>query len=397
MAEQKVNHCGQNLPASTVNMRRALAENGAKYKCAKFCRRLAWAKYKCAKVQEVKAAKFEPSPAKVTISQINTDAFQEHYCSGKGNYSQPMHTCLSAVAFKVIESGNLNLNASRMTQSGILKYADLLSKLFLKQWGSFSSTTDVYAVLEQALTWTEHDILRLVVPENDGERQYRRTYSLADVQDLHSRIMLVSGKNSQDTKEKEVDVDMFTLIFDSYVKTKREEYNHLNHFTIGQLIILQREQVKDEGHISNDVFPLLSAIKQHCSPDDLKFAMTKAKTEVEAKSQKHASDPTSTTRQWCMVERAKERSAPVKEETVQEKPNTWGSLSNYLTVSIGSPTNIGSAPMISDLQQCWKSFLGSVSAPNSDYMSLEHLGIILRHLAQEDCYKRVLPGHFIEG
>ncbi|XP_052215091.1 E3 ubiquitin-protein ligase rnf213-alpha-like isoform X2 [Dreissena polymorpha] len=373
---------------------------------------------------------------------------------------------------------------------------------------------------------TEHDILRLVVPEKDGERQYRRTYSLADVQDLHSRIMLVSGKNSQDTQEKEVDVDMFTLIFDSvtrvgllyrqlcesgcvlfynfkaefmcndtdrpvcvnlefidrdavlplkgrrsttneglkemipeiakcmetflkewlqYIKTKREEYNHLNYFTIGQLIILQRELVKDEGYISNAVFPLLSAIKQNCSPDDLKSAMTKAQTEVVAKSQKHASDATSTStnnqetlsdtetrflcelktakidetlarryiqhvrkskvqsfnvqtaRQWCMVERAKERSAPVKEETVQEKPNTWGSLSNYLTVSFGSPINVGSAPLISDLQQCWKSFLGSVSAPNSDYLSLEHLGIILRHLAEEDCYERVLPENFIKG
>ncbi|XP_052218272.1 E3 ubiquitin-protein ligase rnf213-alpha-like [Dreissena polymorpha] len=59
-----------------------------------------------------------------------------------------------------------------------------------------------------------NDALSLIVPEKDGEQQLR-SYTLSEVQDLHSRLMLVSGKNTAATVDKEVDVEMFTLIFDS--------------------------------------------------------------------------------------------------------------------------------------------------------------------------------------
>ncbi|XP_052217511.1 uncharacterized protein LOC127835227 isoform X2 [Dreissena polymorpha] len=87
------------------------------------------------------------------IKFFQTDNFLEHYCSGEGKYSQPMYTCLTTVAFKVIESGKLNLNSSNMAESMIPKYTALLSELFQRHWGSFSSTTDVERVLEHALNW----------------------------------------------------------------------------------------------------------------------------------------------------------------------------------------------------------------------------------------------------
>ncbi|XP_052216221.1 E3 ubiquitin-protein ligase rnf213-alpha-like isoform X4 [Dreissena polymorpha] len=376
----------------------------------------------------------------------------------------------------------------------------------------------------------DYEILRLVVPEKDGKRQ-PRSYTLSEVQDLHSRLMLVSGENADDTIEKEVDVDMFTLIFDSvsrvgnvyqklcesgcvlfynfkaefmcntthtsrpvcvnlefsdrndtlilkgrksekeglkeiipeiakfmeqclktwlqYIKTKREEYSYLNYFTIGQLIILQRELVKMEGMMSNDVYPLLTTVRKACSPDALKLAMSTAGIEAERKSKMHTSFSTSSTSSmheelstietefvnklvlnakisdvlarkslqhvdrkdieslntkaamlWCMKQRGIERTVVAKKETTQAITKTWGFLANYRTVTSanGSQTNnVGCVPLISDLQQCWESFLGSVSAPNSDFLSLEHLGIVLQHLAQGDDLNRTLPGHLNEG
>ncbi|KAH3813094.1 hypothetical protein DPMN_141544 [Dreissena polymorpha] len=56
-----------------------------------------------------------------------------------------------------------------------------------------------------------NDALSLIVPEKDGEQQLR-SYTLSEVQDLHSRLMLVSGKNTAATVDKEVDVEMFTLV-----------------------------------------------------------------------------------------------------------------------------------------------------------------------------------------
>jgi len=53
-----------------------------------------------------------------------------------------------------------------------------------------------------------------------------------------------------------------------YIKAKRQEYLHLNFFTVDQLVILQRELVKcgTEEQPSHLVYPLLSAVKQHCTP-----------------------------------------------------------------------------------------------------------------------------------
>lgn len=38
--------------------------------------------------------------------------------------------------------------------------------------------------------------------------------------------------------------------------------------------------------------------------------------------------------------------------------------------------------LIPDLEQLWEEFLSSISSSVSDYLSVEHLGIILRRLAE---------------
>lgn len=38
--------------------------------------------------------------------------------------------------------------------------------------------------------------------------------------------------------------------------------------------------------------------------------------------------------------------------------------------------------LIPDLKQLWREFLSSISSSVSDYLSVEHLGIILRRLAE---------------
>ncbi|XP_052217509.1 E3 ubiquitin-protein ligase rnf213-alpha-like [Dreissena polymorpha] len=109
---------------------------------------------------------------------------------------------------------------------------------------------------------------------------------------------------------------------------------------------------------------------------------------------------TKTAMLWCMKERGKQPDVIGKEDTSKGKTKTWGFLANYRTVTKehGSETsNVGSAPLISDLRQCWESFLEAVSTPNSDYLSLEHLGIVLQYLAHEEDLNRKLPGHFTEG
>lgn len=55
----------------------------------------------------------------------------------------------------------------------------------------------------------------------------------------------------------------------AHIKEKRKSYHHLNYFTVDQLVILQRELVKmgtDEEEPRHHIYPLLSAVKQNCTP-----------------------------------------------------------------------------------------------------------------------------------
>lgn len=63
-----------------------------------------------------------------------------------------------------------------------------------------------------------------------------------------------------------------------YYGDQRSEYFCLNHYTIEQLVILQRELVKvnRQNNVPNAVFPLLECVKPHCGRKDLTTAMDSA-------------------------------------------------------------------------------------------------------------------------
>ncbi|XP_052808691.1 E3 ubiquitin-protein ligase rnf213-alpha-like isoform X2 [Mya arenaria] len=101
---------------------------------------------------------------------------------------------------------------------------------------------------------------------------------------------------------------------------------------------------------------------------------------------------------WCMdqleedIEDAEMNKDDV-EDTVDIGPKFSGwsksttSISSLIKQSVTSVEhkgNIGVKPLINDLKKLWKNFLCSISSNISDYLSLEHMGIILNMLAETD-------------
>ncbi|XP_052808680.1 E3 ubiquitin-protein ligase rnf213-alpha-like isoform X1 [Mya arenaria] len=74
------------------------------------------------------------------------------------------------------------------------------------------------------------------------------------------------------------------------------------------------------------------------------------------------------------------------------------SLVKQSVTSLGHKRNIGVKPLINDLKELWKNFLCSISSNISDYLSLEHLGIILNMLAETDerNIRRNMPLVYVE-
>lgn len=70
-----------------------------------------------------------------------------------------------------------------------------------------------------------------------------------------------------------------------YIDHKRDEYQHLNFFTIDQMVILQKELVLMGGEVepSDLIYPLLSIVKHDCTKMDLIGALKKAKGDVSQK------------------------------------------------------------------------------------------------------------------
>ncbi|XP_053396351.1 E3 ubiquitin-protein ligase RNF213-like isoform X8 [Mercenaria mercenaria] len=372
------------------------------------------------------------------------------------------------------------------------------------------------------------DTLKLTVPEQEGKRELRN-YTFSQLQDLQSRLMLVTGKAEKRTDS----VDRFTMIFDSitrlssvymklcssgcvlfkdwtarffcdpepnrpvcavlefgqgdgapqlkvrrsetedlqdiipelanfmetcleewlkYINKKCKSYLHLNYFTVDQLVILQKELVKmgPDSEPSHLVYPLLSAVKDRCTPDDLLEAMAAAKEEIEGdaeieveedgdsdneeaetvedsiEDEKKQSfvhelvqagyeearairalefvDPEDVTAGivWCMdhddIEMSDEHDQSLPEtleplrEQLTQRPifSGWSQsqtdIQTMITANIhvtgfGKQITVGSDPLISDLKALWNKFLESISSNIRDYLSLEHLGIILKYLA----------------
>ncbi|KAL3881517.1 hypothetical protein ACJMK2_027949 [Sinanodonta woodiana] len=250
-----------------------------------------------------------------------------------------------------------------------------------------------------------------------------------------------------------------------YINQKRSEYLELNYFTTDQLVILQQELVKVGSSQNPDIkiYPLLSAVKDNCTYEDLVDAMRKASKDVEVVqmevdeelkeieededlasvetkekeeqtfikemveagySQKLAEaallhvKPDEITEGiiWCSdhlddddiyVEEGTEMGdgdQPAKEaipyegwiRSEQSVMSITASILNRLDVAKG---DMDVDPLIEDLEKLWEEFLTSVSSSVTDYLSVEHLGLIVRRLAEKDSRRinRPFPSSFVPG
>ncbi|XP_053390335.1 E3 ubiquitin-protein ligase rnf213-alpha-like, partial [Mercenaria mercenaria] len=238
-----------------------------------------------------------------------------------------------------------------------------------------------------------------------------------------------------------------------HIKEKRKSYLHLNYYTVDQLVILQRELVKmgTELEPSHLVYPLLCAVKEDCTPDDLLEAMTAAKEEITVDTNMEDEDtgdsesddgemPVYATEDekkanfvqelvqagyeealamkafefvedkedvsagivWCMDhddivmsddhDRTETENIEPVDEKLTQRPTFSGWSQSQTDIQTMITTNIsglkkqkddGSAPLIGDLKALWKQFLESITSNIRDYLSLEHLGLILNHLARK--------------
>ncbi|XP_060604557.1 E3 ubiquitin-protein ligase RNF213-like [Ruditapes philippinarum] len=246
-----------------------------------------------------------------------------------------------------------------------------------------------------------------------------------------------------------------------HINDKRKQYIHLNYFTVDQLVILQTELVKvgTDQLPSNLVYPLISAVKKTCTHDDLVEAMISAKDDIaDSKHQdKHKNgnakesfiihieeedekrktfkdelvkagydlelatkaldhvDPEDISEGivWCMMNEDTAETveneigySEVKAEGGESHFRGWNqsdtSLSAMINASVSKLTkrpDEGSEPLLNKLFTLWEQFLHSVTSSIQDYLSLEHLGLILKHLAAKDSrlIKRSLPPSFSVG
>ncbi|XP_053396009.1 E3 ubiquitin-protein ligase rnf213-alpha-like [Mercenaria mercenaria] len=288
------------------------------------------------------------------------------------------------------------------------------------------------------------------------------------------RVPQLKGRrsNTEDLKDMIPDLAKFMeTCYDDWlkhIKGKRKSYLHLNYFTIDQLVILQRELVKvgTEAEPDQHIFPLLSAVKGNCTPDDLLEAMAAAKEEIDGDTEMEAEDegnsddneaemlanatddekkqnfvqelvqagydealavralefidPEDVTAGivWCMdheednvtsddFDQPEVENEPMRDQLTQRPIfSGWSQsqtdIQTMITANITGlrkQNDLGSAPLISDLTALWKQFLESISSNIRDYLSLEHLGLILKYLARKDTREvsRSLPPGFKEG
>ncbi|XP_052062678.1 E3 ubiquitin-protein ligase rnf213-alpha-like isoform X2 [Mytilus californianus] len=235
-----------------------------------------------------------------------------------------------------------------------------------------------------------------------------------------------------------------------YIDHTRDKYYCLNNFTIDQMVILQQELVKlgSDKEPSALIYPLLSAVKQGCTKDDLVKAMTAAKSDIDnVKEERKTEMETTDSDQilvdeepedvkvqkfieemasagyspviarealkhvesdnideglvWCMTneddfkpEEQNIDEAQREEVRQQEVFTGWiktdqslASVTKGLVHDLGGATRENAVEkLIKTLEELWKNFLMSVSSSVSDYLSVEHLGMILNRLAEQETF-----------
>ncbi|CAG2192039.1 RNF213 [Mytilus edulis] len=231
-----------------------------------------------------------------------------------------------------------------------------------------------------------------------------------------------------------------------YIDEKREKYYCLNFFTIDQMVILQQELVKigSNQEPSALIYPLLSAVKQGCTREDLVRAMSAAKEDVEQMDRRRQEEEetkesdeevmveveepdeikTSKFLQemitagynmelakealknvgpddvdggivWCMdneddfqamdVDEPGRKSPGLLEEQAFSRFTGWtqsgqslASVTGSLVDHLGMGTGENNVEILTKaLESLWDTFLTSISSSVSDYLSVEHLGMIL--------------------
>ncbi|XP_021363650.1 E3 ubiquitin-protein ligase rnf213-alpha-like, partial [Mizuhopecten yessoensis] len=247
-----------------------------------------------------------------------------------------------------------------------------------------------------------------------------------------------------------------------YIADKRDKYYELNYLTIDQMVILQRELVKvgTDEEPSKLIFPLLSGIKKDCSMSDLISAMKAAQREVESMDELRVEEKSETSSEaeieegeeeavfirevmktgyseelakkalhhfkadeiddavvWCMdheedddtdeamdiLEDMDEGGKEPPTEEYKGWTDTHMSISTVTSELLATLEHINELvrvdPLIKDLEKLWERFLTSISSSVSDYLSVEHLGLVLRYLAGKESFgvKRFLIQSFKEG
>ncbi|KAK3585587.1 hypothetical protein CHS0354_036774 [Potamilus streckersoni] len=221
-----------------------------------------------------------------------------------------------------------------------------------------------------------------------------------------------------------------------HINQKRSKYFELNYFTTDQLVILQQELVKVGPNQDLDIriYPLLSAVKENCTYKDLVDAMKKATKDLvvnkfiakmiksgfseklaEAALRHVKPDQITEGISWCKdhmeEETTQEEDMEIGEGdlTVEEAiPYEGWKRSDHSVMSITATIlnklemaegDMEVDPLIEDLEKLWEKFLTSVSSSVTDYLSVEHLGLILRRLAEKDSRQinRSFPRSFVPG
>ncbi|VDH96739.1 Hypothetical predicted protein [Mytilus galloprovincialis] len=228
-----------------------------------------------------------------------------------------------------------------------------------------------------------------------------------------------------------------------FIDRKREDYYILNYFNIEQMVILQHELVKMgfECEPSDLIYPLLSIIKHDCTREDLVNAMKEAKDELkqmdkveeegvpEEEEVQEEDDSKAAERKfvlemvnygfsedlarkalkyvtpnqilkgiaWCAKHEEDMETSPTDGTPEQNQEQTfsgwitgdlpsatvaarlWQDISNG--ASQGLPSSVDT--LIENLEKLWGKFVGSISSSVKDYLSVEHLALILRKLVPD--------------
>ncbi|XP_060585974.1 E3 ubiquitin-protein ligase RNF213-like isoform X2 [Ruditapes philippinarum] len=224
-----------------------------------------------------------------------------------------------------------------------------------------------------------------------------------------------------------------------FVDEKRKKHEHLNYFTMNQLVFLQKEiaNLIVNATISDNVFPLLAYVKAGCNKDDIDEAYQCVTKEMETNDLKNNEKQNSNTKEsdetknkdksvfisrlreigftgkiiqralkrfpeynihdailWCMKLSLKEN-----EDIAEESDEVW-TVAQYIESAIVDDSDFDDFDkMLQKFKGVWNKFIESVESNLKDYISLHKLGTLLRLLGLkgETNFQRQMPAVYKEN